>query len=527
MLRAGARSARVACGMARVLSSSSAVGRVALDAAPATTRVRFAPSPTGALHLGGLRTALFNYLFARATGGEFVVRIEDTDASRTVPGARAALLDALAWAGLTPDDAPVAEPAADDARLVQSARTAEYAQAAEALMDAGAAYRCFCTPAELDAEREAARRAGRLQIYSRRCMGLAPEEARARAAGGEAHVVRLKVPQGSSVFHDAVFGTVRVANAQIDDQVLVKSDGLPTYHLANVVDDAAMHMTHVIRGQEWLISTPKHVMMYEALGLRPPTFVHLPLLLDTAKRKLSKRDASSSVDHYRQQGFLPSALLNFVAFLGWSPNDAALAGVDAQAMSLDDLVDVFSLDDINKGGAIVDYDKALAVNGTHLASLFKPNPPMAPEQAAASRAGLVAETAAALSAAGTPASVDYVDKVWAEFAPSLSLGNELVATASYMFAPPPHTACAAASAELHALPQLDALITELDALSEWDADAINGVLTGYRNAHKLKPRQVLFPLRVGVTGARGGPPLASLFALLGKAECMDRLRRVM
>lgn len=251
-------------------------------------RVRYAPSPTGYLHLGGLRTALYNYAFARQRGGAFLLRIEDTDAARTVAGAAEALQQTLAWCGLAADEGPAA--GGPHGPYVQSHRLPLYASAARDLLASGAAYRCFCAPDRLAALRAAQAKAGGVSIYDRACARLPAAEAEARAAGGAAHTVRLRVPRGqpggATELEDVVLGRVRFGHAQVDDQVLLKSDGWPTYHLASVVDDHAMGVTHVVRGQEWLSSTPKHLLTYAALGWEPPAFAHLPLLLNPDRSKL-------------------------------------------------------------------------------------------------------------------------------------------------------------------------------------------------------------------------------------------------
>ena len=468
---------------------------------------------------------MFNYLFARGTGGEFILRLEDTDAARTVAGARGDLLSTLRWAGLTPDRGFTATPSASDAEYVQSARTRHYAEAAEQLLESGAAYRCFCTPDEIEAGREAARAAGRPPFYARTCLGLEKEEGDARAAHGVPHVIRMRIPDGETVVDDAVYGRVGVGNATLDDSILVKSDGRPTYHLANVVDDLEMGISHVIRGQEWLISTPKHVLLYDALGRREdmPVFAHLPLLLDTERKKLSKRDAAASVATYREAGFLPSALLNFVAFLGWSPNDAALEGRNSQALSLDDLVSLFSLGDVNKGGGIVDMDKARAVNASHLASLFTSSPSMDLAAAESYRTDLVASTLDALDDLGLDPEPEYVHDVWSLFAPSLGSCSveHLLDRGMFMFAPP-SVESKVIQAKVPSLPP--ALVDTLIAHTEWDSeDALQAVLLDFRASSGLKPGKILPPLRAALTGETSGPELSSVLHLLGRDESVARL----
>jgi len=283
----------------------------AAAAAAGRVRVRYAPSPTGFLHLGGLRTALFNFLFARANGGTYLLRIEDTDQSRQVPGSVEGLIRALHWCGVHHDEGPTLVRAPDGGETIaqvgsagpyiQSHRLPLYRATADAMLAAGTAYRCFCTPQRLAALREAQSKRSATTLYDRACLKLPPGEADRRAAAGEPHVVRLRVPDTSDhvTFQDEVVGTVRFATAVVDDQVLLKSDGFPTYHLASVVDDHAMGISHVIRGQEWLSSTPKHVLTYAALGWQPPAFAHLPLLLNPDRSKLSKRHGDAAVEDFQ------------------------------------------------------------------------------------------------------------------------------------------------------------------------------------------------------------------------------------
>ena len=283
-------------------------------------RVRFAPSPTGYLHVGGLRTAFYNWAFARATGGKFLLRIEDTDQSRLVEGAVDNLISSLAWAGLEADEGPHKEGSVGP--YIQSERLSIYREHVDKLVTGQKAYPCFATSEELTQMREKQIAAGENPRYDGRYRSLEPAEAARRVANGEKHVIRLKVPESENiVFDDAVRGTVSINTEQVDDQVLMKSDGFPTYHLAAVVDDHLMGITHVIRGEEWLSSTPKHILLNRAFGWEPPTYAHLPLIVNESKKKLSKRDGDVSVESYRDKGFSAEGLVNFLALLGWSAGD--------------------------------------------------------------------------------------------------------------------------------------------------------------------------------------------------------------
>jgi glutamyl-tRNA synthetase len=335
--------------------------------AASSVRVRYAPSPTGALHLGGLRTALFNYLFARRHGGAFLLRIEDTDRARAVPGSVEAILGALRWCGLTPDEGPDAL-GGGAGPYVQSERLPLYAAAAAQLLASGAAYRCFCGPQRLAALREAQAAAGLPSAYDRACAEADPATAARRAAAGEPNVVRLSAPRGgggsSAPLFDLVLGEVAFPAGAVEDAVLLKSDGWPTYHLASVVDDHAMRVSHVIRGQEWLPSLPKHAALYAALGWTPPAFAHLPLLLNGDRSKLSKRKGDASVEDFVGKGFLPGALLNFVAQLGWTPPGG---GSSREGLaSLAELAADFDLRDVHRSNAVVDGARLTWVNNRHV-----------------------------------------------------------------------------------------------------------------------------------------------------------------
>lgn len=322
-------------------------------------RVRFAPSPTGYLHVGGLRTALYNFLFARKNNGAFILRIEDTDRSRYVEGTVDNLIHTLRWAGLDFDEGPVK--GGPKGPYVQSERLAIYQQHAEMLLNSGKAYCAFDTTEELEEMRKNQERMRIPPKYDRRALKITKEEVKEKVESGLPYVVRMKVPDTSSVsFDDLIRGRVEFSTDQIDDQVLLKSDGYPTYHLANVVDDHLMGISHVIRGEEWLSSTPKHVLLYQYFGWDLPQFAHLPLLLNPDKSKLSKRQGDVAVEDYRQKGYLKEALVNFVAFLGWNPGD------EREICSLDELVSEFSLERVGKAGAVFNVEKLDWLNAQHL-----------------------------------------------------------------------------------------------------------------------------------------------------------------
>lgn len=322
-------------------------------------RTRFAPSPTGYLHVGGLRTALFNYLLARKEGGRFILRIEDTDQKRRVDEAVQQLIDMLHWAGIDFDEGPGKE--GGHGPYIQSERLDMYKHHAEELLEAGHAYYCFCSSERIEKVREEQIANKQHPGYDRRCRNVRLDEAQNRIENGEPHVVRMKLPlEGERVFTDLVRGVVRIPYNVLDDQVIIKSDGYPTYHLAVVVDDHLMEVSHIIRGEEWLSSAPKHFLLYEYFGWEPPRMAHLPLLLNPDRSKLSKRSGHVAVEDYKAMGILPEALVNFVALLGWNPGD------DRELFTVDELVQEFSIEKVNKAGAVFDVEKLKWMNGEYI-----------------------------------------------------------------------------------------------------------------------------------------------------------------
>ena len=326
-------------------------------------RVRFAPSPTGFLHVGGLRTALFNYLFAARTGGKLILRIEDTDQTRRVEGAVENLWKSLAWAGLRFDESP--ETGGEFGPYIQSERLELYAKYTHQLIEQGDAYYCFCSEERLKRAREKQHADGQDTRYDGRCGNLSKEEVDRRLRENQPHVVRMRVDRERENYlvRDLVRGDIVFNPDQIDDQILMKSDGFPTYHLANVVDDHLMKISHVIRGEEWLPSTPKHILLYQFFGWTPPAFAHLPLLLNQDRSKLSKRQGDVATEEYKRKGILPECLINFVALLGWH------AGEDKELFSMEELIESFSLDRIQKAGAVFDMDKLKWMNQQYIKQL--------------------------------------------------------------------------------------------------------------------------------------------------------------
>src|SRR5437870_1331588 len=336
---------------------------VGMAAVNEPVRVRYAPSPTGALHLGGARTALFNYLFARQKGGQFLLRIEDTDRARLKPGSQASIEEGLRWLGMT----------WDQMALIQSERKALYERAATVLLESGAAYRCFCTPERLERMRAEQRARHEPERYDRRCRSISREESDRRAAAGERFVVRQAIPTaGTTTFQDLVMGTVTFRNDTLDDHVLLKSDGYPTYHLAFAVDDHEMRISHIIRGDGWLPSAPKHLLLFQAFNWLPPAFAHLPLVLGPDKKPLAKRHGAKDVLEYREAGYLPEAVDNFIAFLGWSP------GTEQDIFTMAQLIQAFDLSKIQASPAVANLERLDWLNGQFIRR-------MSPDERAARR----------------------------------------------------------------------------------------------------------------------------------------------
>ena len=319
-----------------------------------TPRVRFAPSPTGYLHVGGARTALFNWLYARHFGGTLILRIEDTDFERSSEAMVEGILEGMRWLGLNWDEGP----------FFQSQRLDLYRATAKKLLASGHAYHCFCTKEELEQRRAEATAAGRPPMYDRRCRRIAPSDAAARKAAGEPAALRFAVPEGGSTsFDDAVFGKVEFANSEIEDFVLLRSDGIPTYHLSVVADDVDMRLTHIIRGADHLSNTPKQVLQYRALGAPLPVFAHVPLILGPDKTRLSKRHGATSVIAYKDMGIVPEAFRNFLSLLGWTPGSAYK---DREIFSSEELIQLFGLDGISKSNAVFDNDKLAWFNTEYI-----------------------------------------------------------------------------------------------------------------------------------------------------------------
>ena len=470
-------------------------------------RTRFAPSPTGFPHVGNIRTALFAWLFARHHGGSFIVRIEDTDVARKVEGAVEAILDSLRWLGLDWDEGP--EVGGKYAPYIQSQRLALYKEHALRLIEQGDAYYCFCTSARLEKLREE-QTAAKLSIcYDRHCRNLDLAESKRRVAEGESFVIRMKMPlDGQAAFNDLIRGEVTITYSLLDDQVLLKSDGFPTYHLAVVVDDHYMNISHVIRGEEWLPSTPKHITLYKFFGWQAPLFAHLPLLLNPDKSKLSKRQGDVAVEEYKAKGYLKEALINFIALLGWNPGD------EREIFSLEELVHEFSLERVGKSGAVFNVDKLLWLNQQHLrlksdAELLDLVRPVLQSRYLGTVSG------------------EYMLRVIALMKERAVLVDDFVTTCPYFFTEPgSYDEKAAAKNWTPEVPErLDQLAVRFAALDLFTAEKTEKALREQAEASGVGAGKLIHPLRLAVTGVPQGPSLFHLIEVLGRETTIRRMRQ--
>ena len=472
-------------------------------------RVRYGPSPTGEPHIGNIRTALFDWLLARRHGGQFIVRIEDTDQARRVEGAEEGILEALRWLGLDWDEGP--DIGGAHAPYRQSERLPLYREAAERLVAAGKAYRCFCSPDRLDAVRKAQQQQKLAPGYDRHCRNLTPEQVDAAAADGPG-VVRFAMPrEGTTVVEDALRGAVEFRNELLDDHVLLKRDGFPTYHLASVVDDREMRISHVIRGEEWLPSAPRHVAQYEALGWAPPIWVHVPIIRGADKGKLSKRHGATSVRAYAEQGFLPEALLNFMALLGWSKDESTTI------MSRAEMVEAFSIEGLGLASAMFDLERLSEMNARYIRALSPADFLERGRPWLEAAVGREVDLGRLLPLAPSiqervkllPELVDYADFFYAEGA--LEYSNEELMGRGYRGKP------------WAALEALEAALRLLRGLGGWDAAGLEAGLRGLAEERGEKPGALFTPVRVAVTGKRIAPPLFETLEVLGREATVGRL----
>jgi glutamyl-tRNA synthetase len=474
-----------------------------------TIRTRFAPSPTGYLHVGGLRTALYNYLFAKKNNGKFILRIEDTDRARYVEGAVENLISTLNWSGLNYDEGP--EKDVGFGPYLQSERLNIYKEHAENLIKENKAYYCFCSQERLSELRKKLEKEGLQAKYDKHCLNLSKEEVDRKLADKENHVVRLNVPANKNIIIDDVIrGKVEFNSDTVDDQVLIKSDGYPTYHLANVVDDYLMKITHVIRGEEWLSSTPKHILLYQFLGWEKPVFAHLPLLLNQDRSKLSKRQGDVAVEDYKAKGYLNEALINFVALLGWT------AGDDREFYYLNELVEKFSLERVNKAGAIFNVEKLDWLNAEHLRK--KPDSEilvMLKEELSRSMFKEQSYTD------------EYLLKVIEAMKERVSFVKDYLGKSPYFFEAPEEydEAVIAKRWKANSSELLKKLIEKYEKLENPLKEDYENTLKETASDIGIGNGDLIHPLRLAISGVGGGPGVFDITYILGKEETIKRMKK--
>ena len=479
-------------------------------------RLRFAPSPTGYLHIGGLRTALYNYLYAKQNGGKFLLRIEDTDRTRYVEGAIENLIHELKWAGVEADEGVCLDEngkiteVGECGPYIQSERVEKgiYNKYAEELIERGYAYYCFCSKERLDDVKNQQKADGKIPRYDGLCRGVSIEDAKKRIANGESYVIRLKLPENRDiVFEDVIKGKITINTNDMDDQVLIKADGFPTYHFAVVVDDHLMGITHIVRGDEWISSTPKHIYLYEALGFEKPIFVHLPTVLNKSGKKLSKRNDDASVEDFRLKGYLPEALINYLALVGWSPES------NEEILSLDEMVKQFSFDRVSKSGGVFDVDKLDWVNAQYirkmevseLAKLVKPY---------LVKAGFIKEDICEKR-------LELITKTFQE---SISRLPEIVEQSRFLFE---DVAVEPDALKMRNVEHIEILKEkmkeELSQIEEMDEETAKGFMKKVQKASGFKGKDLYMPVRALLTGQVHGPELSNILEILGKGEILRRL----
>lgn len=470
-------------------------------------RTRFAPSPTGYMHLGGMRTALYTYLFTRKNHGKFILRIEDTDQARYVEGATDVIYRTLKDIGLVWDEGP--DVGGDYGPYIQSERKGMYLPYAQQLVRDGKAYYCFCTKEELDKRRAEAEAKGETFKYDKHCLNMPRKEVERRLAAGEPYVIRQNVPtQGEASFDDIIFGHIAVDCSELDDMILIKADGMPTYNFANVIDDHTMGITHVMRGSEYLSSTPKYNLLYDAFGWEKPVYIHLTNIMRDAQHKLSKRTGDAYYEDYIAKGYLKDAILNYIALLGWNPGD------DREFFTLDELIEAFSLEGLSKSPAIFDVNKLTWMNAEYIRRL-EPNEFNLYAQPWYEKAGIDAMNKETLCRilqprveffAQLPEMVDFLVKLDEEYDVAMFTNKKSKTNPEV------------------SLGVLNMAIDALNVLETWEEAAIHDTLIGLAEKNGLKNGTMLWPVRIALAGKQVTPGGAIEIAyLLGKDESLRRL----
>ena len=469
-------------------------------------RVRFAPSPTGYPHLGNIRTALFNWLFARHHGGKFILRIEDTDVARSVEGAVENITESLKWLGLDWDEGP----------YFQSQRLPLYQEIARKLVDQEHAYLCYCSPQRLEEMRQEQMRRKQPPKYDRRCRELTEQQKAQLEASGVTPVVRFKTPlEGETSFHDLIRGKVTFQNDTLDDFILLKSDSYPTYHLANVVDDHLMVISHVLRADEWLSSTPRHILLYQALDWQPPQFAHLPMILGPDRAKLSKRHGATNIIDYRRQGYLPEAMINFLSLLGWSLDDKT------ELLSREELVKHFSLERVGKTAAIFNKDKLDWMNGVYLRQLT-------PEQFASQSTPFLQRDLP--SSVKRPLDDRYISTITPSIQERARTLGDVPHLADFFFLDEleyNQSLLIKGMDTASATKVIETSLERLKPLEAWNTASLEDILRPLATELGLTTSKFFGLLRVAITGRTASPPLFQTMAALGKERCLKRLNKAL
>ncbi|WP_427340411.1 glutamate--tRNA ligase [Caloranaerobacter sp. DY30410] len=484
-------------------------------------RVRFAPSPTGYLHIGNFRTALYNYLFAKNQGGKYILRIEDTDRTRYVEGAIENLIESLLWAGVVHDEGVFIENGkivqkGEYGPYIQSERLDIYKKYVEELIEKGHAYYCFCSKERLDKIREEQKSKGLTPRYDGHCRDITIEEAKKRIEAGEEYTVRLKLPPNKDIkFKDLIRGEITINTNDLDDQVLLKSDGFPTYHLAVVVDDHLMKITHIVRGEEWLSSTPKHVYLYEVFGWEQPVYVHLPTVLNKNKKKLSKRHGDVAVRDFRKKGYLPEALVNYLALVGWSPED------NREILNMEELINEFSFDRVSKTGGVFDTDKLNWVNGQYIRKsdvdrITKLAIPYLVE------AGFINED-------DIKNRYEWIKMIVSALQEKISYISEIVDKAYVFFkdkVEPENEEVVEVLKGEHVPGLIEAFEEELNSIDEIDEEFALNLFKKLQKKTGAKGKNLYMPIRAILTGQLHGPDLVKTILILGKQNILKRIEYV-
>lgn len=468
-------------------------------------RTRFAPSPTGYLHIGGLRTALYAYLFAKKYNGKFILRIEDTDQERFVEGATEVIYSTLHEAGLDWDEGP--DIGGDYGPYVQTERREIYKKYAEELVARGGAYYCFCTKDELDARREAVTAAGETFKYDKHCLNLSHDEIERRIKEGQSYVIRQNIPAGTTTFEDLIFGSITVDNDTLDDNVLMKADGLPTYNFANVVDDHLMKISHVMRGTEYLSSSPKYNLLYEGFGWEVPLYIHMPPVMKNAQKKLSKRDGDASYDDFAKKGYLKDAIVNYIALLGWNP------GTMQEKFTLEELKEAFSMEGLSKSPAIFDAAKMTWLNAEYVRAL--------PAEQFRMYALPYYEKAGLLGY-----NYDILDRI---LQPRVEIFSQIPDMVDFIAKLPEYdtelfTNKKSKTDPTVAKEALEVVLPRLQALTDWTETALHDLLIGLATELGWKNGTLMWPVRIALCGKLVTPGGAiEAAALMGKEEALRRI----